>query len=104
MHRLAAALTIVLTSTALMLGLAPAANAAPDVTEAAAALRGGDPVFSDPSAENALSAAEVDQLSAQIVSTGVPVFLAVLPASALMSGRSPAKTLSTSAGAGSRVR
>ena len=82
MHRLAAALTIVLTSAALTLGLAPAASAAPDVTEAAAALRGGDPVFSDPSAENALSAAEVDQLSAQIVTTGVPVFLAVLPASA----------------------
>jgi hypothetical protein len=52
------------------------------VSGAAAALRGGDPVYSDPGAENALSAAEVDQLSAQVIDSGVPIFLAVLPAAA----------------------
>jgi hypothetical protein len=61
---------------------APAALAAPDVSQAAAALRGGDPVYSDPAAENPLTSAEVDQLAAQIRDSGESVFIAVLPSSA----------------------
>ena len=82
MRRLVASLTVSLTTLALLLGLAPGASAAPDVADAAAALRAGDPVFNDPAAENALSAAEVEQLSSQVIASGVPIFLAVLPASA----------------------
>ena len=46
---------------ALALFGAPAAAAAPDVSAAAAALRGGETVFVDPAAENALSAQEASE-------------------------------------------
>ena len=67
-----------------VLGLvtAPAAHAAPDVSEAAAALRSGDTVYSDPSAENALSGGEISQLTASADASGLPMFIAVLPESA----------------------
>jgi uncharacterized membrane protein YgcG len=60
--------------------LAPPASAAVDVAPVAEALRSGESVVSDPAAPLALSTAEVDQLSAQIRDTGLPVFLAVVPA------------------------
>ena len=71
---------------ALALFGAPAAAAAPDVSAAAAALRGGETVFVDPAAENALSAQEASSLAAQADSTGIPMFIAVLPSSAAGGG------------------
>lgn len=68
------------------LALAPAALAAPDVSEAAAALRGGETVYVDPAAENALSSSEAAALTAQADSTGIPMFIAVLPESAAAGG------------------
>ncbi len=81
MRRIVAPLTVLLAFLGLLLG-APAAAAAPDVSDAAAALRGGESVYNDPTAEQALSAGEVGQLSSQIAATGLPVFVAVLPESA----------------------
>jgi hypothetical protein len=86
MPRIAAALTSVLAVVALTVLGAPAASAAPDVTEAAAALRSGDPVYSAPDAENALSGAEVDALANQVLASEVPMFVAVLPAAAAGGG------------------
>lgn len=60
--------------------LAPPASAAVDVAPVAEALRSGESVVSDPAAPQALGTAQVDQLSAQIRDTGLPIFLAVLPA------------------------
>ena len=82
MRPFAVALAPLVAAVAVTVGVAPAALAAPDVSAAAAALRGGDTVFSDPSAENALSSSEVADLTAQVDSSGVPMFIAVLPASA----------------------
>jgi hypothetical protein len=82
MRRSASVLAALATVAALALWGAPAALAAPDVSEAAAALRGGDPVFNDPDAENALSGAEVAALSEQVLASDVPQFIAVLPAAA----------------------
>ncbi len=77
--------------TALFIGLlpvvaAPAALAAPDVTDAAAALRSGDTVYSDQNAENALSSAEISRLTAAANASGIPMFIAVLPESAAAGG------------------
>lgn len=82
MRLFAAALSSLVVAAALMLGVAPAALAAPDVSSAAAALRGGDTVYSDPAAENALSSGEVADLTSQVDASGVPMFIAVLPAAA----------------------
>lgn len=70
----------------LSVALAPTAAAAPDVTDAAAALRGGDTVFVDPSAENAISAADAAALTSQANATGLPMFIAVLPEAAAGGG------------------
>jgi len=86
MPRLAAALTALLTAAAIVVAGAPAASAAPDVTEAAAALRSGDPVFSAPDSENALSSGEVDTLSTAVLASDVPMFIAVLPEAAAGGG------------------
>lgn len=51
------------------------------VAAAAEALR-RDPVFVDPAAERALTAAEADRLREEIRSSGTPLFVAVLPGSA----------------------
>lgn len=75
-----------ITATLATLVLAPAAHAAPDVSEAAAALRGGETVYVDPSAENPLTSGEAAALAAQADSTGVPMFIAVLPESAAGGG------------------
>ncbi len=77
--------------TALFIGLlavvaAPAAHAAPDVTDAVSALRAGDTVYSDPNAENALSSAEISRLTAAANASGIPMFIAVLPESAAGGG------------------
>jgi hypothetical protein len=86
MRRIATALTVLLAAASLSLAAAPVASAAPDVSEAAAALRGGDPVYSAPDAENALSGAEVAALSEQILASDVPQFIAVLPEAAAAGG------------------
>lgn len=77
-----AAVVALLATIAVTVGLAPAASAAPDVSSAAAALRSGDAVYSDPAAEQALSGADIDALTAQITATGLPIFVAVLPETA----------------------
>ncbi len=82
-HRVVASLVAALfAATAVLLAAATPAQAAPDVSAAAAALRGGDSVYNDPAAENALTDAQVGDLTAQIAASGSPVFVAVLPASA----------------------
>jgi hypothetical protein len=86
MRRTAPVLASLVAAVALALWGAPAALAAPDVTEAAAALRSGDPVYSSPDAENALSGAEVAALSDQILASDVPQFVAVLPEAAADGG------------------
>ena len=75
-----------------LLVAAPAASAAPDVSEAAAALRSGNPVYVDPAAENALSSSETADLTQQVLDTGLPIYVAVLPASAA-GGDTGAQTL-----------
>lgn len=65
-----------------VLATATPAQAAPDVSAAAAALRSGDSVYSDPAAENALTDGQVSDLTAQVSASGVPMFIAVLPESA----------------------
>ncbi len=65
---------------------APAASAAPDVADAAAALRGGETVYVDAGAENAISPGEASALAAQADATGIPMFIAVLPGSAAGGG------------------
>ena len=65
---------------------APAAHAAPDITDAAVALRSGDTVYSDPGAENALSGAEISRLTSSADASGIPMFIAVLPESAAGGG------------------
>ena len=52
------------------------------VDEVAAALR-ADAVFVDPNAERALSPSEADELRSAIVEAGTPLFIAVIPQSAL---------------------
>ncbi len=84
--RSASSLVAALAVTLVSLLVAPTAQAAPDVSQAAAALRGGETVFVDPAAENSLSSAEVSQITAQANATGIPMFIAVLPASAAAGG------------------
>ncbi|MEZ5117208.1 MAG: hypothetical protein R2737_13160 [Candidatus Nanopelagicales bacterium] len=60
-------------------GVASPAYAA-TLDQVASALE-SDPVYNDPAAENALTTAQADQLSAQIRDTGVPIYVAVLPES-----------------------
>jgi hypothetical protein len=86
MRRIAPALTSLFVVAALALWGAPGALAAPDVSQAAAALRSGDPVYSAPDAENALTGPEVDALANQVLASEVPMFVAVLPAAAAGGG------------------
>lgn len=68
---------------AILLGLtAPNALAAGSIDDAAAQLRSGASVYVDPLAEIPLSSPETAALSDRIASTGLPIFLAVLPSSA----------------------
>jgi len=52
------------------------------VEEAAAAFRGGEGVFVDPTAERALDPVEADELRDAVSGAGTAIFVAVLPASA----------------------
>lgn len=81
-RRLVSPLVAFVCALGVIVGLAPSAWSAPDVQGAAAALRGGASVYSDPSAELALTADQVNELTKQIAATNVPVYIAVLPASA----------------------
>lgn len=63
-----------------------AARASDAVDAAALALRGGVAVYSDPSAEMALSSDDLDSLNAQAIATNLPLFIAVLPDSAKAGG------------------
>src|SRR3954468_5274471 len=79
-------LRILLLALVAALLLAPAASAQDAVGEAAEALA-SDPVYVDPSAERALSAAEADRLRARIDERGAgPLFVAVLPDAAKREG------------------
>lgn len=72
---------------AVLAGLAAVpAQAAVDVSPAATAFRAGEYVYNDPSAENALSTGDADQLAAQVRDTKLPMFIAVLPESAAGGG------------------
>ena len=66
---------------ALLFSTAPAALASAEVDQAAAALASGESVYNDPAAENALSDSDVEALTSQVSATGLPIFMAVLPAS-----------------------
>ena len=66
---------------AFLMASAPAALASAEVDFAAAELRGGESVYNDPAAENALSDSEVESLTSQISATGLPLYVAVLPES-----------------------
>jgi hypothetical protein len=65
---------------ALLFSTAPAALASAEVDQAAAALASGESVYNDPTAENALSNSDVEALTSQVSATGLPIFMAVLPA------------------------
>lgn len=71
---------------AVALASGPAALAADAVDAAALALRGGVAVYSDPSAEMALSTSDLDALNTQAIATNLPLFIAVLPDSAKAGG------------------
>ena len=60
-----------------LFGPASAASAAGEIEPAAAALRSGASVYSDPAAEKALSSSEISALSDQIAATKLPIFMAV---------------------------
>ena len=57
------------------------AQARTSIDSVASALR-SNPVYNDPAAENALTPGQATDLRAQIAATGIPVYIAVLPASA----------------------
>ena len=92
MRRTAALVLSVLVGLTLATAAAPGAMAATDVSQAAADLRGGDPVYVAADAENALSASETADLTSQVLATGLPIYIAVLPASAA-GGATSAETL-----------
>ena len=81
-RRLVSPLVVLICAFGVIVGIAPAAFAAPDVEVAAKSILAGDSVYSDPAAENALTSSEVNDLTAQIRATKVPIFIAVLPDSA----------------------
>lgn len=77
-------LALVLTGLLVLVGLiasVPAASARTSLDAVAASLR-SDPVYNDPTAENALTPSQADDLRSQIRATGVPIYIAILPASA----------------------
>ena len=79
MIRVASALTAaVLAALTLVSG---AAQARTSIDAVASALR-SNPVYNDPAAENALTTGQAADLRAQITATGIPIYVAVLPASA----------------------
>ena len=65
---------------ALLVGMGPA-QARTSIDSVASALR-SNPVYNDPAAENALTSGQAADLRTQITGTGIPIYVAVLPASA----------------------
>lgn len=82
-----ALLLVPLLGLALALVAAPPAGAA-TVDTVAASLR-SDAVYNDPAAENALTTGQADDLRAQIAATGLPIYIAVVPASLATSAGGP---------------
>ncbi|MFZ8927187.1 MAG: hypothetical protein ACO3CU_10565, partial [Candidatus Nanopelagicales bacterium] len=64
-----------------LLALQAPAQARTSIDSVASALR-SNPVYNDPAAENALTSGQAADLRAQITATGLPIYVAVLPASA----------------------
>lgn len=92
MKRAAALLTLLpLLLGALLLGPGPA-QARTSIDSVASALR-SNPVYNDPAAENALTSGQAADLRAQIQQTGLPIYIAVLPASAATETGGPEELL-----------
>ena len=82
MKRSATLLAVFTLALAGLIGLvAGPAQARTSIDSVASALR-SNPVYNDPAAENALTAGQAADLRTQISGTGVPIYIAVLPASA----------------------
>ena len=83
MRRLLLALLATLTvfATALVPATAQAAVQTDEVAAVAEQMRAGQPVVSVPGAENALTAAQVDDLTTQVIASEVPIFIGVFPES-----------------------
>ena len=80
--RVASTLVALALATLGLIGLAAGpAQARTSIDSVASALR-SNPVYNDPAAENALTSGQAADLRTQITSTGVPIYIAVLPASA----------------------
>jgi hypothetical protein len=80
MKRPAALLALLALAFFALLGTGPA-QARTSIDSVASALR-SNPVYNDPAAENALTAGQAADLRTQISGTGLPIYIAVLPASA----------------------
>ena len=80
MKRSAALLTLLAIALVGLVGTGPA-QARTSIDSVASALR-SNPVYNDPAAENALTSGQAADLRAQITGTGIPIYVAVLPASA----------------------
>src|SRR6056297_1429606 len=83
MRRLLLALLATLTvfATALVPATAQATVQTDEVAAVAEQMRAGQPVVSVPGAENALSPAQVDSLTTQVIASEVPIFIGVFPES-----------------------
>ena len=80
MKRTGVLITLLTVGLMALMGTAPA-QARTSIDSVASALR-SNPVYNDPAAENALTPGQAADLRAQIEATGIPVYVAVLPASA----------------------
>ncbi|HEV8025538.1 MAG TPA: hypothetical protein VGP37_11705, partial [Candidatus Nanopelagicales bacterium] len=80
MRRLLLAL-LTATATALVPVFAHAAVQTDEVAAVAEQMRSGQPVVSVPGAENALTGAQVDDLTTQVIASEVPIFIGVFPES-----------------------
>ncbi|MGA5703812.1 hypothetical protein [Peterkaempfera bronchialis] len=78
-NRLILLWAVLLAALAAVLGPVPAARAATGIGQVAAALR-QNPVYVDPAASAKLSPADASALAGRIRASGVPVYVAVLPA------------------------
>ena len=85
-------LTLALALAAVAVLMPATAMARTSIDAVASALR-SDPVYNDPSAENALTPGQADDLRGQIAATGLPIYIAVLPASAAAEAGSPESLL-----------
>jgi len=94
MTRVASTLVALALATLGLIGLAAGpAQARTSIDSVASTLR-SNPVYNDPAAENALTSGQAADLRAQIAATGVPIYIAVLPASAAAETGGPDALLS----------